>query len=117
QRRERDVRAAVRDRARARRGEEGVRPTAQADAAAVAAAVDRAAAAMAAGGFPRAARAAVLDRAAALLAERAEELSRVVCRDARKPIRLARVEVERAEATLRESAAECRRLAGRVVAM
>jgi acyl-CoA reductase-like NAD-dependent aldehyde dehydrogenase len=60
-------------------------------------------------------RAAVLDRAAAVLAERTEEFARTVALEAAKPIRTARLEVERAVGTFRFAAAEARTLAGEMV--
>ena len=60
-------------------------------------------------------RAAVLDRAAALLAERTEEFARTIAAEAAKPLRTARVEAQRAVDTFRFSAAEARTLAGDVV--
>ncbi|HEX6425960.1 MAG TPA: aldehyde dehydrogenase family protein [Acidimicrobiales bacterium] len=89
-----------------------------------AAEVDRAVAAAkarldeAAGGvapFPAHERAAVLDRAAALLAERTEQFARTIAAEAAKPLRTARVEAQRAVDTFRFSAAEARTLAGDVV--
>ncbi|HET8621184.1 MAG TPA: aldehyde dehydrogenase family protein [Acidimicrobiales bacterium] len=61
------------------------------------------------------ARAAVLDRAAALLAERQEDFARIVAAEAAKPLKTARVEAARAVDTFRFSAAEARTLAGDVV--
>jgi acyl-CoA reductase-like NAD-dependent aldehyde dehydrogenase len=61
------------------------------------------------------ARAAVLDRAAVLLAERQEDLARIVAAEAAKPLKTARVEAARAVDTFRFSAAEARTLAGDVV--
>jgi acyl-CoA reductase-like NAD-dependent aldehyde dehydrogenase len=65
--------------------------------------------------FPAAARAAVLDRAAALLDERVEQFARIIGEEAAKPIRTALVEARRAVDTFRFSAAEARTLAGDVV--
>ncbi|MGH8869499.1 MAG: aldehyde dehydrogenase family protein [Actinomycetes bacterium] len=62
-------------------------------------------------------RAAVLDRAAALLDGRREEFARTITLEAGKPIRDARGEVARCLDTLRFSAAEARRLSGEVVPM
>ena len=61
------------------------------------------------------ARAAVLDRAAVLLAERVEDFARIIAAEAAKPLRTARVEANRAVDTFRFSAAEARTLAGEVV--
>lgn len=65
----------------------------------------------------RAARAAVLDRAAQLLAADREELARTIALEAAKPIRAARVEVDRAVETLRFSAAAVRTSHGDEVPM
>ena len=81
--------------------------------------VDRAcrhaAAVLAEGSFPQHERAAVLDRAAVLLAERTEDLARTIATEAGKPIRTARVEVARAVDTFRFAAAEARHLSGEVI--
>ena len=80
--------------------------------------VDRAvAAARAALADPLAAhaRAAVLDRAAVLLAERQEDFARTIAAEAAKPLKTARVEAARAVDTFRFSAAEARTLAGEMV--
>jgi acyl-CoA reductase-like NAD-dependent aldehyde dehydrogenase len=60
-------------------------------------------------------RAAVLDRAAALLGERQEEFARTIAREAAKPIRTARIEAGRAVDTFRFSAVEARSLVGDMV--
>ena len=60
-------------------------------------------------------RAAVLERAVALVEERADELATSIMREAGKPITIARAEVERCADTLRYSAIEARTLAGDVV--
>ena len=65
--------------------------------------------------FPAHERALVLDRAAALLAERGEEFARTIAVEAAKPIKTARVEAQRAVDTFRFSAAEARTFAGEVV--
>jgi len=65
--------------------------------------------------FPPHERAAVLDRAAVLLAERTEEFARTIAAEAAKPIKTARVEAQRAVDTFRFSAAEARTFAGEVV--
>jgi acyl-CoA reductase-like NAD-dependent aldehyde dehydrogenase len=64
---------------------------------------------------PAAARAEVLERAAALVAERAERFARVLSAEAGKPITQARGEVARCTDTLRYSAIEARTLAGELV--
>ena len=65
--------------------------------------------------FAAAERAAVLDRAAVLLDQRAEQFARIIAEEAAKPIRTALVEARRAVDTFRFSAAEARTLAGDVV--
>ena len=65
--------------------------------------------------FLAAERAAVLDRAATLLDERAEQFARVIADEAAKPIRTALVEARRAVDTFRFSAVEARSLTGDVV--
>jgi acyl-CoA reductase-like NAD-dependent aldehyde dehydrogenase len=60
-------------------------------------------------------RAEILDRAAALLAERTEQFGRTIADEAAKPIKTARVEAERAVSTFQFSAAEARKLAGEMV--
>jgi acyl-CoA reductase-like NAD-dependent aldehyde dehydrogenase len=65
--------------------------------------------------FPRHARAAVLDRAAAAVEGDAEAFARTICGEVGKPISAARAEVERAVVTLRESAAVSRSLAGQEI--
>jgi acyl-CoA reductase-like NAD-dependent aldehyde dehydrogenase len=82
---------------------------------AVAAASARLAAAGGAEPLPAHERAAILDRAAALLAERVEPFARTIAAEAAKPIRTARTEAQRAVDTFRFSAAEARTLAGDVV--
>lgn len=83
---------------------------------AVAAAAERLAAATSgAEPFPAHERAAVLDRAAVLLAERHDQFARTIAAEAAKPLEAARVEAQRAVDTFRFSAAEARTLAGDVV--
>jgi acyl-CoA reductase-like NAD-dependent aldehyde dehydrogenase len=86
-----------------------------------AALVDRAAiaarAAFESGGLPQHERAAVLDRAAALVGERTEELALTIAAEAGKPLKTARVEAERCVATLTFSAVEARKLSGTSVPM
>jgi acyl-CoA reductase-like NAD-dependent aldehyde dehydrogenase len=62
-------------------------------------------------------RAEVLDRAAQLVAERAESLARTIALEAGKPLKQARGEVARCRDTLRFSAAAARTLSGEMVAM
>jgi acyl-CoA reductase-like NAD-dependent aldehyde dehydrogenase len=90
----------------------GTVPVVGADAAR--AAVDAAAAAMAAG-LPSHERAAILDRAAAIMRDRRQELARTLALEAGKPITQALVEVDRAVQTVTFSAVEARTLAGRGV--
>jgi acyl-CoA reductase-like NAD-dependent aldehyde dehydrogenase len=62
-------------------------------------------------------RAAILDRVAALLDERADEAARTICAEAGKPMKAARVEAARAASTFTMAAVEARKLAGEVVPM
>ncbi len=62
-------------------------------------------------------RAAILDRAAVLLAERADEISRDLAAEAAKPLTQARMEVQRAVSTLQFCAAEARTFTGDMVPM
>jgi len=62
-------------------------------------------------------RAAILDRTAALLSERHEEMARTICAEAGKPIKTARVEASRAVSTYTFAGVEARKLAGDVVPM
>jgi acyl-CoA reductase-like NAD-dependent aldehyde dehydrogenase len=62
-------------------------------------------------------RAAILDRVAALLAERHDEVARTICAEAGKPLKAARVEASRAVSTFTMAAVEARKLAGDVVPM
>jgi len=83
--------------------------------------VDRAVGAAARGGrrmarLPAHQRAAVLQRAAETLEMRAELFAWTICREAGKPIALARVEVDRAVDTLRQAASEVSRPDGEVAA-
>ncbi|HWB70249.1 MAG TPA: aldehyde dehydrogenase family protein [Solirubrobacterales bacterium] len=68
-------------------------------------------------GFPQYARAAVLDRAAHLVAERIDDLALTICAEAGKPLKTARVEAERCVSTLTFSAVEARKLTGGTVPM
>ena len=62
-------------------------------------------------------RAAILDRVAALLKERHDEVAQTISAEAGKPMKAARVEAERAVSTYTMAAVEARRLAGEVVPM
>jgi acyl-CoA reductase-like NAD-dependent aldehyde dehydrogenase len=62
-------------------------------------------------------RAAILDRTAHLVDERAEEIARTISSEAGKPMKAARVEVARATSTITMAAVEARTLAGDVVPM
>jgi acyl-CoA reductase-like NAD-dependent aldehyde dehydrogenase len=62
-------------------------------------------------------RAAILDRVAAALREREEEVARTISAEAGKPMKAARVEAQRAVSTYTFAAVEARRLAGQVVPM
>jgi acyl-CoA reductase-like NAD-dependent aldehyde dehydrogenase len=66
---------------------------------------------------PPAERALVLERAARIVAERAEDFARVICLEAGKPIAQARGEAARCVDTLVYSAVEARTLAGEMVPM
>ena len=62
-------------------------------------------------------RAAILDRVAVALADRADEAARLICAEAGKPMKAARVEASRAVSTYTMAAVEARTLAGEVVPM
>jgi acyl-CoA reductase-like NAD-dependent aldehyde dehydrogenase len=62
-------------------------------------------------------RAAILDRVAAALTERQDEVARTICAEAGKPMKAARVEASRAVSTYTMAAVEARKLAGDVVPM
>ena len=62
-------------------------------------------------------RAAILDRTARLVEERAEEIARTICSEAGKPMKAARVEAARAQSTFTMAAVEARKLAGEMVPM
>src|SRR3954451_14701750 len=62
-------------------------------------------------------RARILEVTARLLAERQEEAARIVCAEAGKPLKAARVEAQRAVSTYTFSAVEARKLAGETVPM
>ncbi len=67
--------------------------------------------------FPQHERAAVLDRAAELVAERVEDLALTIAAEAGKPLKTATVEAQRCVDTLTFSATEARRLTGGTVPM
>ena len=83
--------------------------------------VDRAVAvargALDAGLMPQWKRAQILDLAAARLTARRDEFAEIICREAAKPIKTARVEAERAVGTFQFAAAEARTLTGDMVAL
>jgi acyl-CoA reductase-like NAD-dependent aldehyde dehydrogenase len=60
-------------------------------------------------------RAQILDTAAMRLAARRDEFAEIICREAAKPIKTARVEAERAVGTFQFAAAEARKLAGEMI--
>ena len=62
-------------------------------------------------------RAAILDRVAALVDERSDEIARTICAEAGKPLKAARVEAARAVSTFTMAAVEARKLAGDVIPM
>jgi acyl-CoA reductase-like NAD-dependent aldehyde dehydrogenase len=67
--------------------------------------------------FPQYERAALLDRAAALVGERTEDLALTIAAEAGKPLKTATVEAERCVDTLTFSATEARKLTGGTVPM
>lgn len=67
--------------------------------------------------FPQHARAAVLDRASHLVAERRDELAATIAAEAGKPLKTATLEAERCVSTLAFSAVEARKLTGATVPM
>jgi acyl-CoA reductase-like NAD-dependent aldehyde dehydrogenase len=79
------------------------------------AAVARAHAALRDNPLPLWKRAAVLDKAAQLLAERRDHFAQVIAKEAAKPIKTARVEAERAVGTFQFAAAEARKLSGEMI--
>ena len=85
------------------------------DAAAVDAAVARAKQALHDNPLPLWKRAAILDRAAQLLAERRDFFALIIAKEAAKPIKTARVEAERAVGTFQFAAAEARKLSGEMI--
>jgi acyl-CoA reductase-like NAD-dependent aldehyde dehydrogenase len=88
-----------------------------ADTALAEAAIEAAHAAFARGDFPQYERAAFLDRAAHLAAERVEDLALTIAAEAGKPLKTARVEASRCADTLTFSAVEARKLTGGTVPM
>ncbi|HET8815130.1 MAG TPA: aldehyde dehydrogenase family protein [Solirubrobacterales bacterium] len=90
---------------------------AQADEALAERAIEAAHGAFEEADFPQHARAAVLDRAAHLVAERRDELAATIAAEAGKPLKTARLEAERCVSTLTFSAVEARKLTGGTVPM
>ena len=78
-------------------------------------AVTAAGAALAAGPLPPWRRAEILDRAARLLDERAEEFARTIATESAKPLKTARIEARRAASTFTFAAVAARTLAGEMV--
>jgi acyl-CoA reductase-like NAD-dependent aldehyde dehydrogenase len=62
-------------------------------------------------------RAAILDRTARLVEDRAEEIARTISSEAGKPMKAARIEASRAQSTFTMAAVEARKLTGEVVPM
>ena len=62
-------------------------------------------------------RAAILDRVAALVDERADEIARTISAEAGKPMKAARIEATRGVSTFTMAAVEARKLAGDVIPM
>src|SRR5688500_13531329 len=62
-------------------------------------------------------RASILDRVAAALGDRHDEVARTICAEAGKPMKAARIEAQRAMSTYTMAAVEARKLAGDVVPM
>jgi acyl-CoA reductase-like NAD-dependent aldehyde dehydrogenase len=90
---------------------------AEGDAALVDRAVKAAHEAFETADFPQHERAALLDRAAALVRERRDELALTIAAEAGKPLKTATVEAERCVDTLTFSATEARKLTGGTVPM
>jgi acyl-CoA reductase-like NAD-dependent aldehyde dehydrogenase len=90
---------------------------AEGDAALVDRAVGAAHEAFETADFPQHARAALLDRAAALVRERRDDLALAIAAEAGKPLKTATVEAERCVDTLTFSATEARKLTGGTVPM
>jgi acyl-CoA reductase-like NAD-dependent aldehyde dehydrogenase len=70
-----------------------------------------------AGDFPQHERAAVLERAARLVADREDELTVTIAAEAGKPVKTARIEAQRCVHTVNFSAVEARKLNGEMVPM
>lgn len=87
------------------------------DAALADSAIEAAFAAFSRCDFPQYERAAMLDRAAHLVAERVEELAQTIAAEAGKPLKTARIEASRCADTLTFSAVEARKLTGSMVPM
>jgi acyl-CoA reductase-like NAD-dependent aldehyde dehydrogenase len=87
------------------------------DATLVEKAAEAARAAFDAGEFPAHERAALLDRAAELVAEREDDLTMTIAAEAGKPVKTARVEAQRCVGTLQFSAVAARTLTGHTVPM
>ncbi len=90
---------------------------AQGDAALVDRAIAAAHEAFETAEFPQYERAAVLDRAAELVAAREQDLARTIAQEAGKPLKTATVEAQRCVDTLTFSATEARKLTGGTVPM
>ena len=90
---------------------------AQGDAALVERAAKAAHEAFSAGDFPQYERAAMLDRASGIVAERIEDLALTIAAEAGKPLKTATVEASRCADTLAFSAVEARKLTGGTVPM
>jgi acyl-CoA reductase-like NAD-dependent aldehyde dehydrogenase len=90
---------------------------AQGDAPLVERAAKAAHEALAAGNFPQHERAAMLDRAAGIVAERVSELALTIAAEAGKPLKTATVEASRCAETLAFSSVEARKLTGGTVPM
>ena len=67
--------------------------------------------------LPACERAAILDRVAALVEERAEEIARTIAAEAGKPLKAARIEAARAVSTFTMAAVEARTLSGEMIPM
>ncbi|HKH22617.1 MAG TPA: aldehyde dehydrogenase family protein [Solirubrobacterales bacterium] len=87
------------------------------DAGLVEKAAAAAADAFAKGDFPQHERAAMLDRAAELVAEREDDLTMTIAAEAGKPVKTARVEAQRCVSTLQFAAVAARTLTGHTVPM
>jgi acyl-CoA reductase-like NAD-dependent aldehyde dehydrogenase len=90
---------------------------AQGDAALVDRAAQAAHEAFETADFPQHARAEVLDRASALVAERVDDLAEAIAAEAGKPIKTAKVEASRCVDTLAFSSVEARKLTGGTIPM